>query len=229
VFVSQAVSVCRMSAQPGRAPTLVWSGRMVSRRPDEVHRHPTVLELFFDLCFVVAVAQAASGLHHAIADGHVGSGVGNYVLVFFAIWWAWMNFTWFASAYDTDDIAYRLTTCVQIAGALVFAAGVPAAMDERDFAVATLGYVIMRLAMVTQWLRAARGDPARRRGCLRFAIGVTLVQSGWVARLALPDGWGMGAFLLLVLAELAVPIWSERLAGRAGTAITSPRGMDSSR
>ena len=201
-----------MSTPPGRATPLVWSRRMVARHPDEEHRHATVLELFFDLCFVVAVAQAASGLHHAISEDHVADGVGGYLLVFFAIWWAWMNFTWFASAYDTDDMAYRVTTFVQIAGALVFAAGVPRALDHRDFAVCTLGYVIMRLAMVTHWLRAARADPARRRGCLRFAMGVTLVQIGWVARLALPDGWGTPVFLLLVVAELAVPIWAEALA-----------------
>jgi low temperature requirement protein LtrA len=185
---------------------------MVGRRSDEEHRHATVLELFFDLCFVVAVAQAAASLHHAISEGHIADGVVGYLLVFFAVWWAWMNFTWFASAYDTADIAYRLTTLVQIAGALVFAAGVPRAMDERDFAVTTVGYVIMRLAMVTQWLRAARADPARRRGCLRFAFGVTLVQIGWVARLALPEGWDMAAFVVLVVAELAVPVWAERLA-----------------
>ena len=96
---------------------------MVARPTDEEHRSATVLELFFDLCFVVAVAQAASGLHHAVVDGHIADGVIGYLLVFFAIWWAWMNFTWFASAYDTDDIAYRLTTFVQIAGALVLRGG----------------------------------------------------------------------------------------------------------
>jgi low temperature requirement protein LtrA len=185
---------------------------MVARPPDEEHRSATVLELFFDLCFVVAVAQAASGLHHAVVDGHISDGVIGYLLVFFAIWWAWMNFTWFASAYDTDDIAFRVTTFVQIAGALVFAAGVPRALDHRDFAVCTLGYVIMRLAMVTQWLRAARADPEHRQGCLRFALGVTLVQVGWVLRLALPDSWDMASFLALVVAELAVPIWAERVA-----------------
>ena len=142
---------------------------MVSRRTDEEHRVATVLELFFDLCFVVAVAQAAAGLHHAISEDHIADGVVSYLLVFFAVWWAWMNFTWFASAYDTDDIAYRLTTLVQIAGALVFAAGVPRAMDDRDFAVITLGYVVMRLAMVTQWLRASRSDPEHRTACVRYA------------------------------------------------------------
>ena len=136
----------------------------------------------------------------------------GYATVFFAIWWAWMNFTWFASAYDTDDVAYRLTTLVQIAGALILAAGVPDAMDGSDFAVITLGYVVMRLAMVTQWLRAAGADPAHRRGALRFAVGIAVVQVGWVLRLALPEGLGIAGFLLLVAAELAVPIWAERAA-----------------
>ena len=173
-------------------------------------RASTSLELFFDLCFVVAVAQASSGLHHDLSEGHITDGVSGYLFIFFAVWWAWMNFTWFASAYDTDDVAYRLTTLVQMAGALVFAAGVPRAFVGGDFVVITLGYVIMRLAMVTQWLRAARADPTHRRGCLRFAFGVTLVQIGWVVRLALPQPWDVVAFGVLVVAELAVPIWAEQ-------------------
>ena len=45
---------------------------MRPRRRDEPHRSATPLELFFDLCFVVAVAQAASSLHHDVAEGHLG-------------------------------------------------------------------------------------------------------------------------------------------------------------
>lgn len=183
---------------------------MRSRDADEEHRGATPLELLFDLCFVVAVALAADRLHHGLAEDHVAQAVPAYLMVFFAIWWAWMNFTWFASAYDTDDVAYRLTTMVQIGGALILAAGVPRAFDERDFGVVTLGYVVMRLAMVTQWLRAARSDPDGRRSAHRFAIGITLVQLGWVLRLLLPEGWGLVGFGVLVLAELAVPLWAER-------------------
>ena len=195
-----------------RASGGVWYRPMVARTTGEGHRSATVLELFFDLCFVVAVAQAASALHHEVAEDHVGDGLVGYATVFFAIWWAWMNFTWFASAYDTDDVAYRLTTLVQIAGALILAAGVPDAMDGSDFAVITVGYVVMRLAMVTQWLRAAAADPPHRRSSLRFATGIVVVQLGWVLRLALPDELGMASFLALVAAELAVPIWAERAA-----------------
>ena len=61
--------------------------------------------------------------------GQIGHGLVNYLVIFFAIWWPWMNFTWFASAYDTDDVQYRLLTFVQIAGVLVVAAGVPAGVQ----------------------------------------------------------------------------------------------------
>ena len=86
---------------------------MRARSPHEPHRAATPLELLFDLVFVVAIAQAASGLHHAISEAHALQGLFGYLMVFFAIWWAWMNFTWFASAYDSDDVPYRLAVFVQ--------------------------------------------------------------------------------------------------------------------
>ncbi|MEU2025046.1 low temperature requirement protein A [Streptomyces sp. NPDC016469] len=187
-----------------------WHRPMVARRADEQHRASTMLELFFDLCFVAAVAQAASAFEHELSAGRIGHAVLGYAMAFFAIWWAWMNFTWFASAYDTDDVPYRLLTLVQITGALVLAAGAAEALEHEDFTVITWGYVIMRLAMVTQWLRAARSDPERRRTCLGYAAGILLVQIGWVVRLALPEDTGLVTFAVLVLAEMAVPALAER-------------------
>jgi len=187
----------------------VWRRPMLSRGSSEEHRASTPLELFFDLCFVVAVAQAAAQLHHALASGQVAHGLVGYAAVFFAIWWAWMNFTWFASAYDTDDVLYRVATLVQIAGVLVLAAGVPRAFDD-DFVIVTIGYLLMRVALSAQWLRAARDDRPRRSCALRSAAGISACQVGWVARLALPDPWGTVGFAVLVVLELAVPIWAER-------------------
>jgi low temperature requirement protein LtrA len=184
---------------------------MVPRRRDEKHRVATPLELFFDLVFVVAVSFASAQLHQSESSEHIASGVGTYLMVFFAIWWAWVNFTWFASAFDTDDWLYRLLTLVQMGGVLVLAAGTVPAMTDSDFTLVTLGYVVMRLALVPQWLRAARSDPDLRPTAMRYAIGVTLVQILWVLRLALPEEWGTVSFLVLVAAELSVPVVAERV------------------
>ncbi|MCU1688680.1 MAG: Low temperature requirement protein LtrA, partial [Jatrophihabitantaceae bacterium] len=192
------------------SPARPWHRVMAPRDPDEGHRASTPLELLFDLSFVVAVSFAAIGLHHGIAAGDTGGAVGSYLMAFFAIWWAWMNFTWFASAYDTDDGIYRFTVLVQIAGALVLAAGIPGAFDG-SYAVVVVGYLIMRLAGVSQWIRAAISDPAHRPTTTRYAIGISIVQIGWIAWLAVPDGGpGIAVYVLLVLSEIAVPTWAER-------------------
>jgi low temperature requirement protein LtrA len=191
-----------------------WVRRMSGRDPGEAHRASTPLELLFDLTFVVAVARAGIELRDALAQGHAGHALAGYAVVFFGLWWAWVNFSWFASAYDTDDVPYRLLTLLQMAGVLVFAAGIPAAFEHFDFATVVAGYVIMRLALVAQWLRAARGHPEGRAGPLRYAVGVTVVQLCWIGWLFLPGSAKLAGLIVLVAAELAVPAWAE-FGGRA--------------
>jgi low temperature requirement protein LtrA len=186
-----------------------WLRPMAARDPAEPHRAATPLELLFDLCFVVAVAQVAAQLHHALSAGHVSSGVVSYLMVFFAIWWAWMGFTWFASAYDIDDVPYRLTTFVQITGILILAAGVPRAFAQHDFTLPVIGYVVMRTALVSQWLRAARSHPERRVTALRYALGIIAIQCAWVGWLFVPDGWRTATFVALGLLDICVPVLAE--------------------
>jgi low temperature requirement protein LtrA len=185
---------------------------MRGRDPAEECRAATPLELFFDLVIVVAVALAADRLHHAIVEGVGLAALVSYVLVFFAIWLGWMNFTWFASAYDTDDVVYRLSVLVIMTGALVLAAGVPRIFDQRDFTLGVIGYVIMRIALVTQWIRVAIDDAPRRETARRFAIGITVCQVGWLSLLLAPQLWPLAWWVLLPL-ELLIPAWAER-AGR---------------
>ena len=183
---------------------------MSGRSTDEEHRVSSPLELLFDLTFVVAIAQVSAQLAHASEQGHLIEKLGPYLMVFFAIWWAWMNFTWFASAYDTDDVPYRLTTMVQMGGVLVLAAGVPAAFEHQEFTAIIIGYVIMRLAMVAQWVRAAVEHPDGRATATRYAVGIAAVQVVWVAWGFLPVELKPWTFLLAALLELLVPVWAER-------------------
>ncbi|GAA2091949.1 hypothetical protein GCM10009759_17200 [Kitasatospora saccharophila] len=62
--------------------------RMLARDRGESHRVSTPLELFFDLCFVVAISQAGRELAHALAEGRLAHALTGYAMSFFAIWWA---------------------------------------------------------------------------------------------------------------------------------------------
>ena len=58
-----------------------------------------------------------------------------------------------------------------MAGVLVLAAGVPTAFETYNFTIITFGYVIMRIAMIAQWLRVWFEYPPGRPAALRYAVG----------------------------------------------------------
>ena len=195
--------------------------RMSGRDPHEQHRAATPLELLFDLTFVVAFGAAGNELAHALAENHVTSGLIGFGFAMFAICWSWINFSWFASAYDTDDWAFRLLTMVQMAGVLLLALGLPEmfesveAGDHIDNRVMVAGYVVMRVAMVGQWLRAMRQDQPRRDSARIYIVSLIVSQAGWIV-LAIADTSVALFFLValvLLLIETAGPVVAERRGG----------------
>jgi low temperature requirement protein LtrA len=181
--------------------------RMRGRSTDG-HRASSPLELLFDLTFVVAVASLTKELADGLLAGRAGD-ISAFLMVFAAVWWAWINFTWFASAFDVDDALYRVLTLVQMAGVLVLAAGVPTAFEHNDFRAITVGYVIMRVAILGQWLRAGIEHPQNREAAFRYAGGILVVQVLWVLRLLLPPALFTPTFLVFIVIEMSVPVWAE--------------------
>jgi low temperature requirement protein LtrA len=196
--------------------------RMTGRDPDEPHRSATPLELFFDLVFVAAFSQAGTETAHLLELGHFVPATFGFVFAVFAIAWAWINYAWLASAYDNDDIFFRVATMMQMIGVIVLALGLPQTFDsideggELENRVVVIGYVIMRVAVVALWLRAARHDAAHRRTALTYAVLIAVAQAGWIALLlvAPPLQGAVAAWVVLVAFELAVPIVAERVGGR---------------
>jgi low temperature requirement protein LtrA len=195
--------------------------RMAGRNPGEEHRAATPLELLFDLTLVVAFAQAGSETAHLVAEGHVGPAILAFAFVTFAVVWAWINFSWFASAFDTDDWFYRVTTMVQMVGVIVLALGIPDVFESIDHGeaidntVVVAGYVVMRVAMLAQWIRVARQDPEHRRVALGYAVSLGVAQVGWVAAIffEMPLATAVPVLVLLYGIELVGPILAERKGG----------------
>ena len=195
--------------------------RMRGRDTHERHRVATPLELLFDLTFATSFGLAASRFAHETAAGHLGGGLFGFAFAALVICWAWMNFSWFSSAYDTDDWIFRVATMVQMAGVLILAIGLPPMFDSidhgphLDVALMVYGYVVMRAAMVFQWLRAARQDPHHRRACLTYAVTIFVAQLGWVAMLLIDKTPLEGAAIVIVLwlVEFAAPAMAERKDG----------------
>jgi low temperature requirement protein LtrA len=195
--------------------------RMGGRDPDERHRTATPLELLFDLTFVIAFGAASNELAHQLAEGHIGTALLGFSFATFGIAWAWINFTWFASAFDTDDWVFRLATMVQMVGVLVFALGLPDVFESLaeghtvDNRVVVAGYVVMRLALVFQWLRAARQNADRRPACMKYVWTLLVAQAGWVALAVAETSVGVtfAWVAVLLLVEISGPFIAERRHG----------------
>jgi len=73
------------------------------------------------------------------------------------------------------------------------------------------GYVVMRIALVAQWLRAAKQDPDHRSACLMYVAAVTVAQIGWIATIFLHTSVPVTFVVvaLLIALEALGPILAE--------------------
>jgi low temperature requirement protein LtrA len=192
--------------------------RFSGRDPDERHRASTPLELLYDLTIVVGFSTASGELAHYVAEDRVGTGIGGFMIAGFAVSWAWLGYTWFASAYDTDDWVFRLATLVQMAGVIVLSLGLPQMFETLDHGetldnrVMVAGYVVMRAALVFLWWQVARQDAERAPAAHAYMARIGLAQAGWVvvAILDLPVATALLLFAALVVFELLGPFAAER-------------------
>ncbi len=191
---------------------------MTGRDPHQDGRVATGLELFYDLVFVVGFSVATTLAGHQFAEAHYAAAFIGFFLCTFSAIWAWINFAWFASAFDTDDWVFRLVTLIQMVGVAIIAVGMPAVFDsvahgggDIDNRVLVLGYIVMRVGMVIQWLRAAAQSERHRRACLIYAAATVIAQLWWVlvllSELSLP--WTVAGMLIGVLIEMTGPVIAE--------------------
>jgi low temperature requirement protein LtrA len=195
--------------------------RFTGRDPSEAHRASTPLELLYDLTIVVAIGAAANLLASYVAADQIGAGVVGFLFAAFAVIWAWVNYSWFASAYDTDDWVFRLATMVQMVGVIVLALGLQQAFRsiERgatlDNGVMVAGYVVMRVSMIFLWAQAARHDEKRARAAKTYLKTIALAQAGWVTLvfLRLPVAAAFGVSAALLALEMSGPALAEHRDG----------------
>jgi low temperature requirement protein LtrA len=195
---------------------------MSGRDPHERDRTTTPVELLYDLTYVVAFSAAAEQLAHHVVEGPPARAVGAYAFAVFAISWAWLNFTWFASAYGNDDALFRIATIVQMGGVVVLLFGLPISFTAAEHGqnpnnlVMVIGYVVMRVPQVVLWLRAARQDPEHRRVAIAYAVVIAVAQLGWILTIVLPLAVmiSISALVVVALAEMIAPVVIESREGR---------------
>jgi low temperature requirement protein LtrA len=143
------------------------------------------LELFFDLVFVFAITQVTS----LLAADPTWTGLGRGMAVLAALWWAWVGYSWLASAVDPEEGWIRIAFFAAMAAMFVASLATTGVFNNAavTFSVA---YLVVRLLQVVVFLAVSAGDRTFRAAIISMvpsfvagpAMLVAAAFSGGTAR-----------------------------------------------
>lgn len=186
--------------------------RAPPRRHGEViyTREVSFLELFYDLVYVVLIAQVS----HHLAE-HLGwEGLLDFAILFGLIWLAWFNGTFWHELHARPDGRSRNYIFIQMAllALLAVFAGDATGQSGAEFA---FTYAVLFTLFTWQWYLVQRvDDPQYRSVTMRYLTGMVITVIAIVAS-ALADeariwiwgavvvGWTLGGLLLMAWSRTA--------------------------
>jgi low temperature requirement protein LtrA len=199
----------RMAGESERpsAARRFWSppARFADRPAD---RRVTFLELFFDLVFVVVIAQLAQRL----AAHPSWSGVGWFVFLFYAVWSSWINGTLYYDLHGTNDVSVRMFTFLQMLAVAVMAVFVRDVPGDGASGFA-LGFAANTVVLVVLWFRTGWHDPDHRVASVPYSASYLVAAVVFAASATTEPPlvyWLWGVALLTELAGqlVAYTVWT---------------------
>ncbi|MGW0214231.1 low temperature requirement protein A [Micromonospora chokoriensis] len=163
-------------------------------RDPEGPRRVTLLELFFDLVYVVALALISRTMVERL-DWH---SAGQALIMLAAVWWTWAITTLVTDLYDPERTEIKLLISAVMFGALLMTTAIPEAFNDRGLVFAGT-YVAIHLGRGLFLMPAVRRQPQTQRRAARIFI--------WFLVSAVP--WLIGAF---VSGEARIICWTIALA-----------------
>ena len=192
------------SAPGGRGPTFrIEPPRLRTNEDPAGERHATWFELYFDLVFVAAVSQLATGLAHDPS----GATFARFAGLFIAVAWAWTGFTMYANRFDTDDLIYRLAKSGAMLAVVAVAVNLHSVVEGHGGTAGfAAGYAVVRSLLVLLYIRARLHvhGPGRRLVDLYIA-NFAFTTALWVASIFVPQPYRVVLWGIALVIDLAIP------------------------
>lgn len=178
------------------------------RHRDGHHARVTFEELFFDLIYVFAVTQLSHQLLHHLSL----SGVVQVLVLWFAVWLGWQYTCWVTNWFDPETPRIRTLLFGLMLAALVMAATIPGAFEERGWVFA-LAYVVIQVGR-TAYIVVELGSNHPLSANYRRMLGwVSISAVFWIAG-GLAEHWlRAGLWMVAVLCEYLSPMFGFALPG----------------
>ncbi|WP_036478250.1 low temperature requirement protein A [Myxosarcina sp. GI1] len=167
---------------------------------EEEERSATWLELFFDLIFVVAIAQLA----HNLNENFSRFGLVEFVILFVPVWWCWIGATFYDTRFSNDGLVDRLITLLQMAIVAAMAANVYRGLDSSSIAFA-FSYIAFRVVLICQYLHAGYHIPKARPLTSWYAIGFSSSVVLWLISTIVPIPWRFVFWGIGLIIDFATP------------------------
>ncbi|HEY9768214.1 MAG TPA: low temperature requirement protein A [Coleofasciculaceae cyanobacterium] len=168
---------------------------------EDGERRATWLELFFDLIFVVAIAQLA----HNFNEDFNFMGLVKLGILFIPVWWCWIGATFYDTRFNNDGLVDRLITLSQMAIAASMAANIHHGLDSSSVGFA-LSYISFRGVLICQYLHAGYHVPQARPLTSWYAIGFTISIVFWLASIFVPIPWRFMLWGIGLIVDFATPL-----------------------
>ncbi|MDJ0569083.1 MAG: low temperature requirement protein A [Pleurocapsa sp. MO_192.B19] len=168
---------------------------------EEEERRATWLELFFDLIFVVAIAQLA----HNFKEDFSFVGFIKLAVLFIPVWWCWIGATFYDTRFDNDGLVDRLITLLQMAIAATIAANIHHGLDTSSVGFA-LSYIAFRGVLICQYLHAGYHIPQARHLTNWYALGFGISIVFWLASIFMPLPWRFWLWGLGLVIDFTTPL-----------------------
>ncbi len=167
-----------------------------------VHRPVTFLELFYDLVYVVLIAELA----HSLAEHTDGRGFANYLFLFAIVWFSWLNGMSYHDQHGNNDIRTRVFTFLQMICVVAMAAFAHDAMGETatQFAIA---YGLFLLTLSFLWWRVSVHDEAHRVLSRPYSTALSLATTLFLVSAFVPDAIRIYLWVTSVAIALLLPFY----------------------
>lgn len=137
------------------------------RIPDEIERHASWLELFFDLVYAIILTELGTRLFHDFTY----FGVLECIGLLMPILWTWTSYTVFSARFDNDDSFHWIMTFIIMFAGIVMAIQISDAFEGGSLGF-SIGFLISQIALVILYLRSMYGSRKSKTITALYAIGI---------------------------------------------------------
>ncbi len=167
-------------------------------------RRVTWMELFYDLIFVVAVAELA----HRLGQDVSPAGFFGFVGLFVPVWWAWIGTTFYANRFDTDTVVRRILMALQMLAIAALAVNIHHGFTDSAVGFA-LAYAVARMILVFEYWWAGHCNPDARPLTQHYAAGFAIAAACWLVSAIVPPPWRFVLWIVGLTVDFATPLTGQ--------------------